>query len=269
MRTVLICTLGLLLFLPVGLAQQALPTSGADGGAAVESDAAPSTLSLIELSRTKSQKFGKLEPRPELSERPGSFEWKDAMRQSAWFLSVQHGFRLLQPKTQRELGGPFFADWAASVEGIHGWGDGDGIVTNYFLHPGEGGIASFIFIQNSPTARRLQFGDGRKYWTSRLKGMAFAAAYSTQFEIGPYSEATIGNVGKKRGTSGYVDFVMTPVGGFAFTVTEDLIDRHVILPIEERGTSTVHMRLWRSLLNPERSIANLLRGQAPWHRDTR
>jgi hypothetical protein len=199
-----------------------------------------------------------------------TFEWENAARQSFLLLSVQHGVRMLQPKTRAQLDGPFFGDYIKSIQGISGWGDGDGVFTNYLLHPGEGGIASWIFIQNSPRARNLEF-DARSgdYWRSRLKAMGFAAAYSTQFEIGLYSEATIGNVGMTPGTSGWVDFIMTPVGGFAFTVAEDAVDRKLIRKWEDNGASAKRVKFYRSLLNPERSIANLLRFKAPWHRDTR
>jgi hypothetical protein len=210
-----------------------------------------------------------IEPRAQPPE-PRAFQWREAVDQSFLFLSVQHGLRLLQPKTRRELSGPFWADYAASVRGIHGWGDGDGPITNSILHPGEGAISSFIFIQNSPGARHIEFdAHDPAYWRSRLKAMAFAAAYSTQFEIGLYSEATLGNVGKNRGTSGYVDFVMTPVGGFAFTVIEDAVDRKLIQKLERRQSSLARKRLYRVILNPERSIANLLRFKTPWYRDTR
>lgn len=209
-----------------------------------------------------------VQPQPSYSEKQ-SFNWRAAASQTSLFLSFQHGMRLLQPKTRAHLDGPFFRDWSRSIRGIRGWGDGDGVITNYVMHPGMGGISSFIYIQNSPVASRLDFDHSNaQYWQSRLKAMAFAAAYSTQFEIGPYSEATIGNVGLDPGTSGFVDFVMTPLGGFAFTVVEDWVDARIARH-EQRGLSPQKTRIIRSILNPERSLANLLRGKTPWHRDTR
>jgi len=201
---------------------------------------------------------------------PRKIEWNAVAEQSFLFLSAQHLLRLTQPKTRRELRGPFFADYARSVEGLHGWGDGDGPLTNYLLHPGEGAVAAFVYVQNSPS-RKLEFDPSSgEYWRSRLAGLAFAAVYSTQFEIGPYSEAMIGNVGKTPGTAGYVDLVMTPVGGFALTVAEDAVDRRWIVPMENNpNRSDNRIRFTRSILNPNRSIANLLRGKAPWFRDSR
>ena len=57
----------------------------------------------------------------------------------------------------------------------------------------------------------------------KLKAMAWAAAYSTAFEIGPVSEATIGHVGRDRRTQGVVDFVVTPTAGLGFILGEDLV----------------------------------------------
>jgi hypothetical protein len=99
--------------------------------------------------------------------------------------------------------------------------------------------------------------------------MGWAALYSTQFEIGPISEATIGHVGKEEGTAGYSDLVVTPLGGLGMLVLEDAVDRFVISRLEPGGTSLGWQRFLRVTLNPQRSLANLLRFKRPWHRDTR
>jgi hypothetical protein len=51
--------------------------------------------------------------------------------------------------------------------------------------------------------------------------MAWAAGYSLQFEIGPLSEASIGNVGMRPQTTGWVDYVVTPLGAFGLIAAED------------------------------------------------
>ena len=119
---------------------------------------------------------------------------------------------MLQPKTRAEMGGPFFKDWRDSIRGVRGWGDGDSVFTNYVAHPMEGAVSGYIQIHNDPRGRKLEISNTPQYWNSRLRAMGFAALYSTNFEIGVLSEATIGNVGKKPGTSGWVDFVVTPTG---------------------------------------------------------
>ena len=58
--------------------------------------------------------------------------------------------------------------------------------------------------------------------------MVFSAAYSLQFEIGPLSEASIGNVGMRPETTGWVDHVITPMGAFGLIVVEDALDRYAV-----------------------------------------
>jgi hypothetical protein len=61
------------------------------------------------------------------------------------------------------------------------------------------------------------------------------------------------------------EFFVNPVGGTAWVVTEDLLDRYVVRPME--GKSHPHfMYLARSFLTPSRSWANLLRFKRPWYR---
>jgi hypothetical protein len=198
-----------------------------------------------------------------------NFQWKAAIRQSVLFLGIQHSVRFSQEKTIEELKGPFFGDYVKSLQGIQGWGDGDGPITNYLGHPAMGAVTGFIYIQNSPKAKRLELGRSKKYWNSRLKAMAWSAAYSTQFEIGLVSEATLGNVGKKRGTGGYVDFVVTPTLGTVGIVLEDAADSYLIRKIENITKSPSIIRTARIVFNPMRSFANLLRLKKPWHRDAR
>lgn len=200
--------------------------------------------------------------------RPG-FDWDAASRQSFYFLAIEHGFRLAgQSKTRAGLRGHFFKDYIRSIQGIRGWNDGDGIFTNYVLHSMQGAAAGYIQVQNDPRGMYQEFGDGREYWNSRLRALAWSTYYTLQFEVGLFSEATIGNVGKEPGTNGLTDFVVTPLGGFGMMVMEDALDRWVArLELNEpRGRKR---RFYRILFNPNRSFANMLRGRVPWHRDTR
>ena len=102
-----------------------------------------------------------------------------------------------------------------------------------------------------------------------MKALAWSAAYSTQYELGPLGEAAWGNVGKTRGTKGTVDLVITPTLGFSLLLVEDIIDRHIIWPIEKRTNNRWAKRLLRSGLNVDRAFANLLRFKLPWYRDSR
>jgi hypothetical protein len=155
------------------------------------------------------------------------------------------------------------------VANLHGWADGDPFYVNYVGHPLHGAIAGFIWVQNDRRFLHAEFGKSRAYWKSRLRAMTFAWAYSTQFEIGPVSEATVGNVQAKYPQQGFVDHVITPTLGLAWMIGEDALDRRVIRWVETRTTNRYVRLLIRGGLNPARSMANIMRGAPPWHRDTR
>jgi hypothetical protein len=194
---------------------------------------------------------------------------KRVFEDSIRLLAMQHALRIgLQEKTRRELGGSFFSDYKRSVHTPHQWGDGDSGLTNYGGHPGQGAASGFIWVQRDPGAPPA-FVANRAYVSSRLRGMAFATGYSLQFEIGPFSEASIGNVGLNPETAGWVDHVMTPIGGLAIMVGEDMLDRFVVQGIERRTDSIVLRAMSRMLLNPARATANVAAVQAPWYRADR
>jgi hypothetical protein len=201
--------------------------------------------------------------------RPG-FEWAPALRQANTFLGIQHLFRVAtEPGTREGLKGPFWRDYARSIRSLHGWGDGDPFYVNYVGHPMQGAITGFIAAQNDPRYRRVEFGRSRHYWASRLRAMAFAAAYSEQFELGPFSEATIGNIQMVPPATGVVDHVITPTVGLGWMVAEDALDRYVVRRFERMTGRPVMRILVRGVLNPSRSFSNVLRGKYPWYRDDR
>lgn len=192
------------------------------------------------------------------------------VRDSIRLLVMEHSVRVMaQAKTRRELGGPFWKDYRRAVHVPQQWSDGDGWLINYVGHPGHGAAAGFIWTQSDPSSPATPPRFTRQYWLSRARATAWSAAYSLQFELGPLSEASIGNVGRNRDTAGWVDHVMTPLGGFAVMVAEDALDRYVIRAIERRiGYRAVQASL-RMALNPARSIANVAGVRVPWHRDSR
>ena len=162
--------------------------------------------------------------------------------------------------------GKFWKDYVQSVKNLHGWDDGGRFFTNYVAHPLQGSFSGFIYVQNDPKARRQQFGSSGDYWRGRLKAMAWSAAWSTQFELGPISQASIGNVGLK-GKQTWGDIVVTPTVGTAMLVGEDAIDRFVMRRLE-RASNNLYIKIFvRMLLNPTRNFANLLRFKPPWYRD--
>jgi hypothetical protein len=198
------------------------------------------------------------------------FQWGDAIRQSAGFLALEHGIRIAgESDTRAGLKGPFVHGYLKSVGSLHGWSDGDPFPINYVGHPFQGAISGYIQVQNDPRYRRVEFGSSRDYWKSRFRALAWSAAYSTQFEIGPISEASLGNVQMKPGSAGVVDLVVTPAGGFALMIAEDALDRFVVKRVEKWTRRPVPRVLVRGFLNPNRAMANMLRGQVPWSRDNR
>lgn len=207
-----------------------------------------------------------------------SFNWLPALTQSMTFLSLQHAGNV--STYDKELKGPFFRNWFRSVANYRfsRWSDDDPFIVDYIGHPMMGAVAGRIQIQNDPRGMGLEFRNRPAYWKSRAKAMAFAAAYTVQWELGPASETSIGNLGlheyysptAKRMTNGtgMVDLVVTPVAGTAWTVGEDLIDRYAIRKLEGRTRNPLALSAI-SVLNPTRSFANLLRWRAPWYRDSR
>jgi hypothetical protein len=210
--------------------------------------------------------------------RGNSFDWGGAITQSLFFLGIQHGFRLAtESGTRADLKGPFFRDYFQSVSNLAGWGDGDPFKVNYLGHPMMGSVAGFIQVHNDPKGAEEEVSLKKSYWQSRLKAFGWSFAYSTQFEIGMISEATIGNVGiRPYGTYGaakhpmaYGDFVITPIVGTGWLIGEDLVDRYVISYFEGKTSNRTARFIIRGSLNPTRSFANLLRFKKPWYRDTR
>jgi len=197
---------------------------------------------------------------------PQDYHWLPALGQGFVFLVAQHSYRLNEAKTRDQLSGPFWKDYREAVRGLNGWGDGGKVFTNYIAHPAQGAVTGFIWLQNDPKTRLSPIGKSRDYWLSRLKAMTWTAAWSTQFEIGPISEASIGNVGKTPGTAGYVDLVITPIMGTALMIIEDVSERYVVAWVDAH-TNRIVRKIIRPWVTPTRSIANVMRFRVPWYRD--
>jgi hypothetical protein len=184
-------------------------------------------------------------------------------------LLIEHAWRVaFQEKTRAELGGKFWLDYHRSVRMPQQWGDTDAGWVNYLGHPIHGAAAGYIWLDHDPSAP-YEISMSRRYWTSRARAMAFSAVYSLQFEIGPLSEASIGNVGMRSETTGWVDHVITPVGALSLIVVEDALDHYVVKWTEERIKNRWARMLIRLAANPGRTLSNSASGRPPWHRDGR
>jgi hypothetical protein len=192
------------------------------------------------------------------------------MKDSMMYTGVMHSFRLATEKGTREaLHNSVFGGYLKALGAMHGWSDGDGYYENYLGHPIEGAVSGYIWIHHDPRYRTVQFGMDRNYWMSRLRAYAFAWAFSEQFEIGPISEASIGQIQRYCCAYGFVDHVITPNGGLVWMLAGDAIDRYVTVPMEARTKKPVVRMLVRSLFNPPQTFANLMMSQKPWHRENR
>jgi hypothetical protein len=196
--------------------------------------------------------------------------WKGAFEDSLRLLMIEHTTRIaFQEKTRRELGGPFFRDYVRSVKIPDTWNDGDSWAVNYVGHPIHGAASGFIWLDHEVGAHDPSLRFSRRYWASRGRATAWAAVYSLQFEFGPLSEASIGNVGMRPGTTGWVDHVVTPIGALGIMVVEDAVDRFLIERIERWTGNHVLRTASRIVLNPSRTLSNAAQGKMPWTREAR
>ena len=180
-----------------------------------------------------------------------------------------HTFNLwTEAGTRDALYGPWAKDWLRSVSELRGWSDSDEFMAPYVGHPIQGSIFGFILRQNDPLYRDVQWGDGRDYFMSLLRSMAFSAVWHTQWKIGVASEDSIGNV-MLHASPGFITLVDTPTLGAITMIGEDALDRYLIMGLENRTANRPLIALTRCFLNPGRSFANLMAFRVPWHRDTR
>ena len=195
--------------------------------------------------------------------------WGPAIRESLLYTGIMHTFNIAtEAGTRDTLNGKWFDDYIASVGELRGWSDSDHFMAPYVGHPIEGSVFGFIERQNDPMYRAVQFGDGRGYWVSMLRSMAYSAVWHTQWKIGPISEASIGNV-MLHASPGFITLVDTPTLGFCTMLGEDAADRYLITGLENRTANRAMIMLARSFLNPGRTFANLMAFKYPWDRTTR
>jgi hypothetical protein len=226
--------------------------------------------------------------------RPEGFHWGRALFESFTFLSIEQAYVVHDDYrwVTAENGIPFNHYWRDYKQSLHtwinsGWDDGDALLYSYVGHPIQGALTGYIQIQNDPKGAALELSNTKQYWHSRLKALAWNAVYSTQWNIGPLSELTLEKYGtqvrgrwNQDGTwpctrkpcvtgVGQVDLVMTPVGGFAWMLTEDLLDKEIARRVEGSTRNHFLIDLTRCALNPIRGGANILHGKRPWYRASR
>jgi hypothetical protein len=213
--------------------------------------------------------------------KPCSVAWARVISSSVMMLAAQHGGNIAMDKdTRRNLTqGSFWGNYAYSVEHYRWsrWNDDDPFGVDYIGHPMMGAMTSSIYEQNDPKQRALMFENTPRYWSGRLKAMAYSAAYSAQWKVGPASEASIGNSGLSyyvrardgvyTNETGMQDFFVTPIGGFLWNVGEDAVDRYLTAHVRHAHPHSKAILLAASLMTPLKSAANITRFRPPWYRD--
>lgn len=200
----------------------------------------------------------------------GGEEWRPAILQTLGFTLAQNGYRLAtEQKTREALTKETWHSYYLAVSGLHTWSDGGKTWTVYVAHPAQGAVFNDIWTEHDPHGVLVPFGFTHAYWGSRIKAFWWDAAWEMQWKFGPFSEASIGNVGLKPGKLGANTIVSSAFIGTGLAVGEDMLDRYAIAKWEKH-TNNIYVRAaLRTLLNPDRGFANLFRARAPWYRDTR
>ena len=210
------------------------------------------------------------------------FHWWPALAQQTEYLAIETTWNLSTNTFVRDstFHGHWFQHWIDSVDGFKfsRWNDANPISDDYVGHPMMGAITMDIFLQNYPRGMSIEFQNTKEYWHSRLWALLWSTIYSTQWKLGPISEASIGNTGRlgvfdknaghKTNGTGTVGLVITPLGGWVWTLGEDFVDLHLIRAADAKPPIRFFCLGW-DLLNPCRSFANLMRFKAPWYRDSR
>ncbi len=158
------------------------------------------------------------------------------------------------------------------------WPDYNPFLDDYVGHPMMGAITNDLWIQDDPRSMRVEASNTWPYWRRMLRAGAFSTAYSFWWKLGPTGEASIGHNGdhaEPYGTAGHisnetgwVELVTTPVGGALWTMAEDVLDKHVVAPVEAPGRNPFAL-LGLSFLEPAHATANIFRFRPPWYRDDR
>jgi len=197
-------------------------------------------------------------------------DWKRLASSSITLLTIQNAFRCATEEGTRDaFSNPFWPGYVNAVGSLHGWSDGDPFLVNYVGHPMQGAVTGFMWQHNDRAYRDAVFGKNTKYWKARLRGMAFAYVYSVQFEIGLFSEASVGQIQSLYPAYGFVDHVVTPIIGTGWAIAEDTIDKYIIRNIEARVANPWVRLASRIALNPSRSMSNVMNYERPQHRDNR
>jgi hypothetical protein len=175
----------------------------------------------------------------------------------------EHVMRLAtQDFTREQLKGKFWPEYFDSVHVPQRWGDKDHWQVNYIGHAISGGAFTRIWMEQ----REQKAKNKTEYFKSMGRALIWTTLWSIQYEIGPASEASIGNVGMNPDDVGWNDFIWTPIGGMLWTMGEDAIDKYALTWIDKHVPFMMAKAAARMILNPSRMLANIGMNRTPWSR---
>ena len=177
--------------------------------------------------------------------------------------------------------GKWFDRWINSAGGWRWtrWSDGNPWLDDYVGHSMMGAITNSIWIENDPKSMTVLQGNTPEYRRALLRAFIFSTAFSFEWKLGPFGEASIGhngdyyqyengNIETPTNETGWVELVTTPGGGVLWTLGEDALDQHVIANWEKKHNNPLVL-VGYSLMTPAHSVANIMRFRPLWYRDTR
>jgi hypothetical protein len=170
-----------------------------------------------------------------------------------------------QSFTREQLKGEFWPEYFDSVRVPEHWHDKDGWEVNYLGHAIHGGAFTRIWLEQ----REGKATSKTQYFKQLGRAFVYTSIFSLQYEIGPMSEASIGNVGLNREDVGWVDLVWTPIGGVLWTMGEDAIDKYALTWVDKHVPFKMAKVAARLIGNPSRMLANVSQNRSPWSRPDR
>jgi hypothetical protein len=194
--------------------------------------------------------------------------WKPVKVSKVFIYALQmtfyeHVLRVLsQDFTRQQLKGKFWPEYFDSVHVPQKWGDKDHWQVNYIGHAMSGGAFARIWmVQREPRTTTAP-----QYFKALGRALIFTSICSIQYEMGPMSEASIGNVGLNPDDLGWNDYIWTPIGGVLWTMAEDGIDKYALTWIDKHVPFMMAKAAARMILNPSRMLANIGMNRTPWSR---
>lgn len=178
----------------------------------------------------------------------------------------EHVMRIAtQDFTRQQLKGEFWNEYIDSVHVPDKWHDKDGWQVNYIGHAISGGAYTRIWMDQ----REPRNPTKSQYLKSIGKALIYTTLFSIQYEMGPMSEASIGNVGLNPEDLGWNDYIWTPIGGVLWTMGEDAIDKYALTWVEKHVPFLMAKAAARMIANPSRMLANIGQNRTPWSRKDR